>query len=106
MWGSIVTYIGSYISHEGENISVSTLGLVFPFLFLAINIGNPFGVILAKKIGFRIYILVGTILIGVTIIISSFIIHIFPVFVLFYGVIFGLLVGLLYMPPFSTIYMY
>jgi MFS family permease len=106
LWGSIVSYTVSYLNWHGSNVSKDTAGAVFPFTYLAINVGLPFGVGLATYFGFKKWIFAISLCIGLTVIISSFVIANFILFVLFYGVIFGFLVGLLYMVPFNTCYMY
>ncbi|KAL4509365.1 hypothetical protein ABPG72_018296 [Tetrahymena utriculariae] len=106
LWGSISTYTTSYLRHDGQNYTKETVGAVFPFTFLALNIGTPFGVYLARKIGFNLQIFIGSVLIGLSTIISSFVLNIFPLFVLFYGFVFGILNGLLYMLPFNSCYLY
>lgn len=51
LWGSISTYTTSYLQHSGSNINKDDAGAVFPFTFLAINVGTPFGVGLATFFG-------------------------------------------------------
>ncbi|EAS03513.1 MFS transporter (macronuclear) [Tetrahymena thermophila SB210] len=106
LWGSISTYTASYLQQNGQNYNAETVGAVFPFTYLSLNLGTPIGVYFASKIGFNPFIFIGSILIGICTIVSSYVIDIFPLFVLFYGVLFGFISGLLYMLPFNSCYLY
>ena len=105
LWGSISTYTTSYLNQAGHDVTKDDAGLVFPFTFFAINVGTPFGVGLANYFGWKKYIFVASILMGLSVIISSFVVGTFFLFILFYGICFGLLVGVLYMVPFNSCYL-
>jgi len=105
LWGSITTYTTSYLNQEGHDVTKDDAGLVFPFTFFAINVGLPFGVGLATYFGWKKYIFVASILMGMAVVISSFVVGTFALFILFYGIFFGLLVGFLYMVPFNSCYL-
>ena len=84
---------------------MSTINAVFPFLFSATGIALPFGVALSQKVGEKLYIIIGSFLLGGIILISSFI-KSFILFVFIYGFLFGITVGCLYMVPINIGFKY
>ncbi|EAR95978.2 oxalate/formate antiporter family transporter (macronuclear) [Tetrahymena thermophila SB210] len=106
LWSTMNTYVTSYLRNDGQNYTNADVNAVFPFMMLAINICNPFGVILAKKIGFRLQAVVCSFILGVSVVLSSFFVDNFILFSFFYGFMFGFATGLVYMIPFNTSYLY
>ena len=74
-------------------------------MMLAINICNPLGVPLAERIGFRMLAVICSLVLGLSIVLSSYFVDSFGLFALFYGFIFGFASGLVYMIPFNTSYL-
>lgn len=105
LWSTLNMYVTSFLRNDGQNYTYSDINAIFPFMLLAINICNPFGVLIAEKIGFRVLAVMCSLLFGSSIIISSFCIDNFKLFSLFYGFIFGFSSGLIYMIPFNTSYL-
>ncbi|KAL4509367.1 hypothetical protein ABPG72_018298 [Tetrahymena utriculariae] len=106
VWGGILTYVTSSLRHDGQSYTKQDVAMLSPFVTLSLNIGTPFGPILANKIGFRPFMFINSILMGLSVIASSYFVNNFPLFVVLYGIIFGLLSGALYMVPFNTCYLY
>lgn len=75
-------------------------------MVLAVNVGNPFGVTIAKKIGYRLFSIICCVTLSLSIFFSSFVLNSFPLFSLLYGFVFGLANGLVYMVPFNLCYAY
>lgn len=105
LWGSIATYTASYLHNKGVETSKEEVGAVFPFTFFAMNIGNATGVRLPEYIGYNRFLFGVGILIGLTVLLSSYLLYNLYLFALTYGVIFGFLCGISYMAPFSTCFL-
>ncbi len=60
-------------------------------------------IVIAERIGFKVTMLINTILLPLSVFISSFMPN-FWVFTLFYGIIFGILAGFTYMLPIHICY--
>ena len=71
---------------------------IFPFIGLGQNIGMIYSVQLAEKVGYRpVLVTVMTLLALITFLTSY--IKVFSLFVIVYGVMFGLCIGTVYMLP-------
>lgn len=99
LWGNINVYVTSYYRiHSDNSLTITLASALFCLMLLGISIGFFFGVPLAIKCGYRVVSLCETFLIAVCVFVSSFMDN-FWLFVLFYGILFGFLSGLLYMIP-------
>ncbi|KAL4509366.1 hypothetical protein ABPG72_018297 [Tetrahymena utriculariae] len=80
VWGGILTYVTSSLRHDGQYYTKQDVALLAPFVTLSLNIGTPFGPILANKIGFRPLMFINSILMGLSVIASSYVVNNFPVY--------------------------
>lgn len=99
LWGNINIYVTSYYRiHSNNSLTTTITSALFCLMLLGISVGFFFGLPLSKKIGFRLASAIETFLIAFSIFLSSYMEN-FWLFVLFYGICFGLLSGLLYIVP-------
>lgn len=104
LWGNINTYVASYFVMNGDNYTKADVGIVFPFILLAINVGNPFGVLIGQRIGFKLFAMICSAVMGSAIFASSFALTNFTLFTFLYGFVFGVANGFVYMIPFNLCY--
>lgn len=92
-WGIINIYITSYYHLEDESLTLESTGIAFPLMMISIGLTMKLGLSLAKRTHPLVVMVAGQFLNALMILISSFMPNIY-LFILFYGVLFGLSVGL------------
>ena len=92
-WGIINIYITSYYHLEDESLTLESTGIAFPLMMIYIGLTMKLGLSLAKRTQPLVVMVAGQFLNALMILISSFMPNIY-LFILFYGVLFGLSVGL------------
>eukprot|EP01017_Pseudomicrothorax_dubius_P030080 TRINITY_DN3714_c0_g1_i13.p1 TRINITY_DN3714_c0_g1~~TRINITY_DN3714_c0_g1_i13.p1 ORF type:complete len:432 (-),score=83.01 TRINITY_DN3714_c0_g1_i13:163-1458(-) len=100
LWGNISLYLASYLKQFDDNVTSSSLAVVFPFCGLLINIGLAIGPNLARHIPQLTLVWISAIAFPITILISSFCTTQF-FFILFYSIFGALFLGIAYLPPIS-----
>jgi MFS family permease len=98
LWGGISVYCASYLRSYDSSITISLVKMVFPFMNVAINAMLSFGVKLADKIGHRLLLLLGVLMISLSVFICSFLTS-FIAFLCVYAIMVGFSSGLMYMVP-------
>lgn len=92
-WGIINVYITSYYRLIDESLTLESTAIAFPVMMICIGFTMKLGLVLAKKTHPLIVMIVGQFLSALMILLSSFMPNIW-LFILFYGVLFGLAVGM------------
>ena len=107
LWGAINLYVNSYYFNldPSNRLSPGFTLVVFPLMSLFSHSASPFGIKLADKIGLRPLIFICTIWLFSAVFLSSFMPN-FWYFLIFYAMLFGIPVGLLYLPPLYNSFQY
>lgn len=89
--GSISVYVASYYHYFGTNSEITTadISIILPFIFTAFGSTMVPGLLLSKKIGYRLNCMIMSVIIAASIFFSIFFKE-FWGFAMFYGIIFGL----------------
>ena len=99
LWGVINVYVTSYYRlHSDSSLELKITSALFCFMLLAISLTFFFSLSTIKRFHPRIVVTIEMILISVTVFVSSFMPN-FWLFMIFYGIIFGLFSGLVYIVP-------
>jgi MFS family permease len=94
-WGNIMIYVTSYFRMFDPTITLAFTFITLPIQNLTSNLTTYPGTMLAEKIGSRGSLTIGTCLIGLGIFSSSFVTN-YYLFLLLYGICFGLGMGMSY----------
>lgn len=101
LWGVINVYVTSYFRlHSDSSLKIEMTSFLFSVMLLAISIGFFFGLPLSKYFGYRLTVFIMSFLIAVCVFVSSYMPN-FWLYMVFYGILFGFLNGLIYMIPIS-----
>ncbi|CEM26310.1 unnamed protein product [Vitrella brassicaformis CCMP3155] len=101
-WGNLNAYVASHMRMEAEGLGwvrMKDTGWVFSALFSGQGIGMPFGGAIEKRIGPRWATLFGCVVMSIGVSLGQLAISSYPAFVLTYGFINGLGIGLAYTSP-------
>ena len=99
LWGALNIYVTSYFRLKSNpELNLDITGGVFPVMGIFLNGSMFFGLKMGEKLGYRVSMLMLTVVLAACVFISSFMPD-FWSFALFYGVFFGILSGLCYMLP-------
>lgn len=97
-WGNLNIYFVSYYKYKDPEaysyLTPNVMAFFFPFMGFLMFITTPFGIKIGTSLGFSLSSFLFTIILSISIFVSSFVSD-FWLFVLFYGVIPGFLMGIL-----------
>lgn len=107
VWGSINLYVASYFKKNNlnPNLTPDVTNFCFPIMALAFNIAPSFGLKIKEKIGIKRHCWLFSCILCICVFMSSFS-NSFWLFVLIYGIGFGLTSGLIYLIPLYNAYKY
>ena len=98
IWGNIKWYVTSYFRQYNPSLTVSSAFIVFPVLVITNTAMMPFGGYLGRKWNPKIWILIGAGFSLVWILLSTFV-HPFWMFVILYGVWYGIGSSIMFVVP-------
>lgn len=99
LWGVINVYVTSYYRlHSDSSLEIKMTSSLFSFMSLSISLTFFFSLLTIRSFQPRVIVTLEMILISATILISSLMSN-FWLFMIFYGIIFGLFSGFVYIVP-------
>lgn len=104
-FGAITPYIYSYLYYCGGEVSLVALSILFTTAIIMMNVGMVFSTWLSKWITNQITCGISVILVGGSVFIASYM-KSFAGFVIFYGIVYGLSIGIGYLPPVKNAYLH
>lgn len=104
-FGTLTPYISSYLYWKGDETSNTALSILFTLTIITINIGTALSTFYLSKISNRILCIAAILCLSSVVFIASFM-ETFVGFVIFYGVLHGLSIGVGYFPPLKNCYLH
>lgn len=100
-WGNMVTYVASYMRNADGMSQYSDVGFVLSIIISGQAIGMVSGGIIEPAIGPRSTVYFGGSILTLGVFLSSYLLHSYIGFILSYGLMFGLGMGICYTAPLS-----
>ncbi len=97
-WGIINIYVTSYFKTIDSSVTLESNAIAFPIMMFCMGLPMRLGIYLAEITHPMFMLLSCQILLALSVFVSSYMTSMW-VFVFFYGILFGLLVGLAFMVP-------
>lgn len=97
-WGIINIYVTSYFKTLDPSVTLESNAVAFPIMMFCMGLPMSFGIYLAEITHLMLVLLSCQILLSLSVFISSYMTSMW-IFIFFYGILFGLLVGSAFMIP-------
>lgn len=104
-FGTLTPYIYSYLHYKQNDISASSLSVLFTLTFVTINLGIALSSTFFLRTSNRILCLIALIGMSLSVYISSYM-DSFIGYVIFYGFTYGISIGFGYYPPLKNCYLH
>lgn len=104
-FGALIPYISSYLYYEGNPTSSTSLSILFTMTIIMINVGVGISSTFLHHVSNRLLCAGSIIGLSIAVFLVSFMNN-FLGFVAFYGVLYGLSIGIGYYPPVKNTYLH
>lgn len=102
-FGALTPYISSYLFYHGDPTSATALSILFTAALVFTNIGQVLSSFLSAKLSNQTLVIISILMISASVFSVSFATT-FVGYVLLYGIIFGMAIGIGYVAPIKNCY--
>jgi OFA family oxalate/formate antiporter-like MFS transporter len=104
-FGALTPYISSYLYYQNDETTSSALSILFTLTFVTVNVGIVLSTLFLSKLSNRIQCIIAVICMSGSVFGASFMTTFFG-FCVFYGLFYGISIGIGYFPPVKNCYLH